>query len=531
MKPVLRQRLLREHASESWEGRGMRRASAWLIAIVVALSFWAAACTRSKPNEQMAALDGMFKAGLLTKGEYEAKKAVIERTGAALAALDNALNAGVLTKDEYQAKRAALLVSRLPAASSAVPMTLSPPPSSVSSVSTTEAPAPNSAAAPVTQPQSTAAPTQPSPSPAVAAQPSSSTRGNYLVMKKVIVMDQNGFERPMPSASLLLPADWQYQGATQWNIKDACNTIQTTFRSSGPDGRAYELFPNYNWVWADDPTPLRVAAQQKAQYGTKGCDVMPPMSAADFLRRSLPRLRPNAQLAGMEPLPESLQTMQQQARQTEQMAAQYNLRQQVRPDVARARLRYNLNGQAMEEWVVATTVITGTLGPSMDLRSGRMTQAFSYSCTATLGAARAPAGQLDSSEKFFKLIISTIRVDPAWQSRVNQNSATLQAIEQKGIRDRVAINTKTANDIADIRRQGFENQQRSEDRIFGQYSDTTRGVERFRNPTSGETFELSNLYGHAWVNNRNEVFLSDQEGVDPNVVLKGNWTALEPVKR
>ncbi|HEV3198150.1 MAG TPA: SHOCT domain-containing protein, partial [Bryobacteraceae bacterium] len=78
---------------------------------MVALSVWAGACTRSKPNDQIAALDSMFKAGLLTKGEYEAKKAAIEHTGAALAALDNALSAGVLTKDEYQAKRAALLAS------------------------------------------------------------------------------------------------------------------------------------------------------------------------------------------------------------------------------------------------------------------------------------------------------------------------------------------------------------------------------------------------------------------------------------
>ncbi|HEV3197878.1 MAG TPA: hypothetical protein VGZ73_08215, partial [Bryobacteraceae bacterium] len=486
-----------------------------------------------------------------TKGEYEAKKAAIEHTGAALAALDNALSAGVLTKDEYQAKRAALLASSIPAASSAGPTAVfaAAPPPPASSPATAGPDTPNLATAPatqtpratpVTQPPSAApaakapsaaAEAQPSPPAAMAPQPSSTARGNYLVMKKVTVMDQNGFERPIPSASLLLPADWQYQGATQWNIKDSCNGIQTSFRSSGPDGRAFEIFPLYNWAWADDPTFLRQAAQQKAQYGTKPCDVMPPMGAAEFLRRNLPRLRPNAQLAGMEPLPKYLQLMQQQARQTEQMATRYNLRQQVRPDVARARLRYNLNGKAVEEWVVATTVITGTLGPSYDVRSARMTQAFNYSCTATLSAARAPEGQLDSSEKFFELIISTIRIDPSWQSRINQQASTMQAIEQKGIRDRVAINTKTANEIADIRRQGYENQQRSEDHIFGQFSDNTRGVERFRNPTSGETFELSNLYGHAWVNNRNEVFLSDQEGVDPNVVLKGNWTALEPVKR
>ncbi|HLK69584.1 MAG TPA: hypothetical protein VKU19_39410 [Bryobacteraceae bacterium] len=363
------------------------------------------------------------------------------------------------------------------------------------------------------------------------SQSQSAAHANYLVMKKVTVMDQSGFERPMPSAYLLIPADWQSQGATQWNIKDSCNTIQTTFRSSGPDGRAFEVFPTYNWAWADDPTPLRAAAQQKAQFGTRPCDITQPMSAADYIRRNIGKVRANAQIVSIEPMPNYLQKLQQQARQTEQMATRYNLRQVVRPDVARARLRYTLNGRAVEEWVMATTVTTGTLGPSMDIRTGRMGQAYSYNCTANACAARAPAGQLDANEKFFDMILSSIRVDQAWQSRVNQVSGNVQAAEQKGIRDRVAINTKTANDINAIRRQGYENQQRSEDHVFGQFSDVTRGVETYRNPTNGETFELSNLYSHAWVNDRNEIVLSDQAGFDPNVAIRGNWTSLQPVKR
>jgi hypothetical protein len=499
---------------------------------------WGVACTRGKQDSRMAVLDDMFKAGVLTKAEYEAKKTALEHTAVALAALDNALSAGVLTKDEYQAKKAALLASGFTVESSSVPT--SPPVAGAPPAAALPAPPPDAVGPPPAVPP-TGVPRQKSSDPpptdlqtrnldaaGAAAHP---TNGNYLVMKKAVVMDQNGFERPIPSSSLLIPTDWQYQGATQWNIKDSCNNIQTNLRSSGPDGRAFEVFPVYNWAWADDPTPLRAAYQQKAQFGIKGCDVLPPMTASDYLRRNLPRLRPNAQLAGIEPMPTYMQKLQQQARQTEQMAARYNLRQQVRPDVARARLRYTLNGKPVEEWLIATTVITGTLGPSMDIRSGRMTQAFSYNCTATLCATRAPEGQLDSSERFFDLIISTIRVDPAWQSRVNQVSSNIAATEQKGIRDRVAINTKTANEINDIRRQGFENQQRGEDRAFGNFSDVTRGVETFRNPTNGETFELSNLYGHAWVNDRNEVFLSDREGVDPNVVIKGNWMALQPVKR
>ena len=337
-------------------------ARGWWIAVVVALAVGAGACGRSRQADQMAALDRMFQAGLLTKAEYEAKKATLQHTAEALVALDNALRAGVLTKDEYQAKRAALLGAGAPARSGGVSAaaqdvatpSLPAAPPQVASPAATPMETANGAAAPGSPPVIAAVNTERNPPSAAApaAQPSGGAHANYLVLKKVTLMDQNGFERPIPSASLLIPTDWQYQGATQWVTKDLCNGIQTTFRASGPDGRAYELFPNYNWSWADDPTFLKQDYQQKARMGTKTCDVMPPMGAADFLRRSLPRLRPNAQLAGIEPMPKDLQTMQQQARQTEQMAMQYNMRQQVRPDIARARLRYSLNGKPVEECIV-----------------------------------------------------------------------------------------------------------------------------------------------------------------------------------
>lgn len=61
-------------------------------------------------------------------------------------------------------------------------------------------------------------------------------------------------------------------------------------------------------------------------------------------------------------------------------------------------------------------------------------------------------------------------------------------------------------------------------------SQGTRGVETYRNPSTGETIDLSNQYGHAWVNNRGEYLLSDQEGLDRGVVLHEDWKALEHVK-
>jgi hypothetical protein len=128
------------------------------------------------------------------------------------------------------------------------------------------------------------------------------------------------------------------------------------------------------------------------------------------------------------------------------------------------------------------------------------------------------------------LLLSTIRINPEWLGRVTNNAQKIQQIELKGASDRSKIISKNAEDIRNIQRQSYENQQRSQDHVFAQFSETIRGVETYRDPTSGETVELSNQYGHAWVNNRGEYLLSDQEGFDPNVTLKEDWRPLEHVK-
>ncbi len=58
-----------------------------------------------------------------------------------------------------------------------------------------------------------------------------------------------------------------------------------------------------------------------------------------------------------------------------------------------------------------------------------------------------------------------------------------------------------------------------------------RGVETYPDPANGETVELSNQYGQAWVNNRGEYLLSDQPGFDPAVTFKEDWRPLERVKQ
>jgi hypothetical protein len=236
-------------------------------------------------------------------------------------------------------------------------------------------------------------------------------------------------------------------------------------------------------------------------------------------------------LAGVEPLPQVIQQLQQQARQTEAGYAQAGMRAQVRSDAARARLQYMLNGQQVEEWVTAVTVATGTLGPSMNIATGQMGQAFFYNCSGTLTfGERTAAGQLQPSEKFFEMVLATLKLDQNWVNRITQVASNIQAAQIKGARDRSAIITKNNEEIGNIIRGGYENRQQSQDRMAQNWSQTMRGVESYRNPNTGETIELSNSYGNAWVNNRGEYLLTDQQSFDPNVELQQQWTRLQHIR-
>lgn len=546
----------------------MRDAGRWWIAGAVLLVVSGAACTGKQDSQELAALDSAYNSGVLTKSEYDAKRAAILTQSTALKALDKALQsgvigkdeylarkarlqananalaalekvrgAGILTKDEYLAKKSALLASSAPAdpgagapaAEPAATPVREPAPPQRTNVAQAD-PASGPAPAGNVQPP----PSQPQPvsnDARAAAPPPSSGDAHTYRMKMIKVLDQYGFEKPMPTLSMLIPTDWQSEGATTWKIKDKCNGVQTTLRATGPDGRAYEIFPDFSWVWADDPKYLQQSARQTAQFGAKPCDVMPPMSAQEYLHRNLARVRPNAQLVGIEPAPKLTEILQRQAREAEQAGIPYGIKRQVRPDAIRARLRYSVDGRQVEEFLFVTTVTTGTLSPGLNLQTNQRTQTYSYNCVARMEADRATQGQLDSSLNFFSLMSSTARFNPEWQARIAGQALAMQKIQAKGISDRSKIVAKSAEDTAAIRKQMYENQQKGQDRTNLQFSQNQRGVETYRNPDTGETVDLNNNYGHAWVNNSGVYLLSDQPTLDPTVANLDNWKPLEIVKK
>jgi hypothetical protein len=373
-----------------------------------------------------------------------------------------------------------------------------------------------------------------------ATPPPASAQPAYYRMKRVTVTDQRGFERPMTALSLLIPSDWQFQGSVEYAKVLGChaNLVQVVFRAASPDGRfAFEMFPGNTWQWADDQNAvqtMRASNQQMAQFNRRGCDVAPPATAAQFIQQSvMPAIRRQARVAGIEAMPEISREVQRKVQEMQASLARQGIQVRARSDVGRARIRYDLNGQQVEEWITAITYASGQVGPTFNMYTNQMGQSLFYTCAAEgVYGFRAPQGQLDAREKLLMMMLSTVRVEPEWHARVLQVIANMNAADAKGAVDRGKIIAQSGRDTADIIHRTFEGKKASDERVAQGFSQYIRGVESYRNPRTGETVELSNQYGHAWAGGNGEYILSDSANFDPNVALRGgNYTRMEAVRR
>jgi hypothetical protein len=350
-------------------------------------------------------------------------------------------------------------------------------------------------------------------------------------MKQVQVIDRGGFGKPTVMAELLIPTDWKFESNVQWENRGCFTDLAAvTFRAQSPDGRlVIEAFPSFSWQWASDPAVQKYLAmenQQGAQSGLKPCPVNPPVPAADVLRKYvLPKYRAGKEVGTVEPIPSFDQSMNNRARSLEQQSARAGQQVQFRADSARARLKYEMDGHGVEEWVTAVSVAqAATIATGSGATQG-------IDCRAVmLYAMRSPQGQLDANEKLFRMILSSVHRDPEWQRQYLGIVAKLSAAQQAQRQTRAQLLRQfQQREIATI--QGvMANRERGANQAFVGADQLVRGVEPYRDPATGKTFELSNLYGHAWMNGNNEFVLSEDPNFNPGSAFNGDWKPLDHVQ-
>lgn len=366
-----------------------------------------------------------------------------------------------------------------------------------------------------------------------AAAASGTGSGSYLRMKQVQIIAPvvdpklgNGKDPVnLPVLDLLIPSTWDFKSNVHFNTSSGCiaDTFSVAWEAKSADGSlVFQGAPDLSWQYADDPAALHnLTDPSRRQINNQGkpCPVKRPMKAEAYFRESvLPSFPSGSTVVSVEPFPELNQMARKELGLPADDAGKAG---DTRTDAIRARVEFQKDGQAMEDWV-ALVVVTRIL------RQGR--GAF-YDCHAIdVMALAAPKGKLDANDKLFKVMISSRRPEQKWQAYTNGWLAWRYQVEAKKNAQIDAIIAKFQAHVAETLMGVTANQQQgSLNAAFGA-DQGIRGVQTFRNPATGATMELSNLYDHAWLNGSNEYLMSDDPNFNPNGQLSGNWNQLQAVR-
>jgi hypothetical protein len=250
--------------------------------------------------------------------------------------------------------------------------------------------------------------------------------------------------------------------------------------------------------------------------------VRAPVRADEFLRRDLIEKyhKSKATVVAVEPFPE----LDQMVRYRMGLPPSGGDVNGIHTEAARARLSFDDDkGQPMEEWVTAEIVVRKI---PMSARGA----AYDWHAVNVMSF-RTPKGQLDANDRLFKLMVSTIHPEPAWQKLSNGVIADLYQKKQLEAEKQQDIIREFQNHVAETIQGVVANQQRgSMQSAFGT-SQLLREVQTFRDPATGSTFELSNKFDNAWLDKSQQYYLmSDESNFNPNGNVTGNWTQLELVR-
>lgn len=329
-------------------------------------------------------------------------------------------------------------------------------------------------------------------------------------LRRVEIMDPNGFEKPMVASTVLVPDGWRTQGGVVWGGQTQCggSGYNIDFQAVSPDGQsAVHIFPMEHWQWSSTGAAT-----------VPGCPSQPISSVRDYLQALVGQARPGAQIVEYKPRPDIEQQFSQLNRSTPMPLGEMR----VWVEAGEVLIAYRNDGVDSRETVAAavtfslmhTNAMSGM--PASDYLSASSFPGF---------AMRAPDGRLDL--KLAETIRKSGHANPEWSARIAQHNATINAINIKGARERSRIISQTGEEIRQMQADSWKQYNDTSDRLAREQSETIRGVETYNDPYYGGTVELDNTYDNAWQLDDGSYVLTDDPGFNPYRVLGQDGRRLE----
>ncbi len=347
---------------------------------------------------------------------------------------------------------------------------------------------------------------------------------DYTVLKRFRLEDKQGFGEPITAYSLLLPDDWTVSGGINWVANGLCvnELIVNRMSAKSPDGGyEFESFPLKSWNWFDNQMMVQATQQQNAS-GFKACDVMPAYNAEAYLRNVFAPEVGVKQIKSVSDFREVSAGMEKVAADTKNSLQQAGITNvSYNPTAIIAQVVFADGKEGL-----AVVAVNQTINQMPDYMQGGYSNGYVCSADSKL-LLKYPKGQEKEAKNLLSMIISSVRINPAWQNaagQIMQNIAKGQQIENA---KRQAIWHEAQNAISESQRSTWENQQASNDRINEEFSRTIRGVEQWSDPTTGDKVDLTLGYSEAWSKGDGTYILSNNPLFDPTVALQEDWKKLE----
>lgn len=361
--------------------------------------------------------------------------------------------------------------------------------------------------------------------------------------KEVQIIDPN-FQ--MVAYTLTIPADWNFQGTVMTG--PGCDVDQSivAYRVWSDDLRyGVQRMPSVSWYTVQD---------ERTVLGPK-CKKMGAIGAEEYARAILPVLRPGATVLAVTTAPQAASMIEGNKQMEVQLAANADRLHLPHPhyssDAKQLRVEYLMGKEPEEEFLQAMEQISETPQSTIVSRPGQILKTqwmMTHKTEAWIVAERAPKGQLDAATPKLEAIRASLRSNPEWekklvawmQDRTNASiraswaitNASLKASQQQhdAMMERGrAFNEKMQAD-GDRRNAQFAAQQDAKTRHTADVVDHLLDQQYYVNPSTGRTSTISTTYSNNWENGGGDRVLTNIQGYDPNGLVQGNWTQLQPIK-
>jgi hypothetical protein len=352
---------------------------------------------------------------------------------------------------------------------------------------------------------------------------------DYIVLKRFRITDNQGFNQPVEATSFLLPANWTVNSDVKWNGMNKClpEILQASLQAKSPDGK-FELFvlPTTQFDWSDDPVYLD--AMQRG-FNMHSCHIQQPLDAAGYIENVLGKSM-NATIATASVIPALQQQMDAGAAQMTNAARQAgNNAYTHRGSAAEGNLQFSDGKEGLAFCTVMQTIV------NMMGTQGGMSNTFQ--CYVSM---RMVLKYKKDDEALARQIMSTLfssaRVNPAWQTAVQQVFANIGRNAQIELGKQIAISHAAQEEMSKNIIRNWESRQstggdsgntasngESPTEQFGQY---LRGVDSWKDE-NGNKVELTSGYSNAWSKGDGTYILSNNPAFDPNVTFQEDWKRLK----